>query len=58
METVELKVGDKVYAEDWCYGEIVRIDGDFADVEFEHGNGGGCLPFKLSDLRREEDERI
>lgn len=46
----KFQIGDKVYASDWCYGEIVRINGDFADVEFEHGNGGGCLQFKLDEL--------
>lgn len=29
-----MKVGDKVYAEDWCEGIIDEIDGDTAIVEF------------------------
>ena len=48
------KVGDKVYASDWCYGEIVAIKGDTADVEFTTESGGGCLAFELSDLQLEK----
>lgn len=29
-----MKVGDKVYAEDWCEGIIDEIDGDTATIEF------------------------
>lgn len=45
------KVGDWVYASDWCYGQIVEIDEDnLAHVEFDTGTGGGCMPFELSEL--------
>lgn len=47
---MDFKVGDKVYASDWCEGIIVDIDGEFAYVEFSMGNGGGCLPFGLNEL--------
>lgn len=53
MSDNNFRVGDMVYASDWCYGEIVRIDGDMALVEFDTGNGGGSLWFDLSDLRSE-----
>lgn len=46
------KVGDWVYASDWCYGQIVEIDGDnLAYVEFDTGTGGGCMSFELSELK-------
>lgn len=53
----KFQIGDKVYASDWFYGEIVRINGDFADVEFEYGNGGGCLQFRLDELKLEEETK-
>lgn len=49
------KVGDRVYSEeDFISGEIVEIDGDSALVEFTTSGGGGCLPFKLSELKHEK----
>lgn len=47
------RVGDLVYASDWCYGEIVEINQDerIAYVEFTTGNGGGCLPFGFDELK-------
>lgn len=54
MET--FKVGDLVYfEEDFISGEIVEIDGDSALVEFTTPVGGGCLPFKLSELKNEKE---
>lgn len=49
------KVGDWVYAgiDQWCYGQIVDIEGeqkDIAIVEYDTGNGGGSLSFGLEDL--------
>ena len=35
-----MKVGDKVYAGDWCEGIIDEIDGDTAIVEFTTFCGG------------------
>lgn len=52
MET--FKVSDSVYAEEWCYGRIVDIEEDLAYVQFETYRGGGCLPFKLSELKHEK----
>lgn len=53
MET--FKIGDRVYAEEnFIYGRIVQIDGDFAHVEFRTSGGGGRLPFKLSELKHEK----
>ena len=50
---MDFKVGDKVYASDWCYGEIIRIEDNIADVEFETAGGGGTTLFELSELRHE-----
>ena len=47
------KVGDYVYASDWCYEKIIRIEDNIADVEFEIAGGGGTLPFELGELRHE-----
>lgn len=53
MET--FKVGDRVYAEeDFIYGRIVEIEEDLAHVEFRTSGGGGCLPYKLSELAHEK----
>lgn len=50
------KIGDKVYASDWCYGTVVDID--FAQksvsVEFETSGGGGTACFAFEDVRLEE----
>lgn len=46
----KFNVGDWVYADDWCYGQIVDIFGDTAYILFETGTGGGCVSFKLGDL--------
>lgn len=55
MET--FKVGDRVYSEeDFISGEIVEIEGDSALVEFTTPGGGGCLPFKFSELKHEKVE--
>lgn len=48
-----MKVGDKVYAEDWCEGIIDEIDGDTAIVEFDTSCGGGRLSFLLKELLKE-----
>ena len=51
----DFHIGDMVYAGDWCYGEIVRIENGYADVEYDTGSGGGCLPFELSELTHAEE---
>lgn len=48
------KVGDRVYASDWCYGKIVDVEGNLAYVQFETQRGGGCMPFELSELEHEK----
>ena len=50
---MNFEVGDMVYASDWCYGEIIRIEDGIADVEFETAGGGGTLSFELSELKHE-----
>ncbi len=52
-----MKVGDKVYAEDWCEGIIDEIDGDVAVVEFTTFCGGGRLSFLLKDLQLIESDK-
>ena len=47
---MSFKVGDRVYAGDWCKGIIVDIRDDVADIEFETVVGVGCLPFGLDKL--------
>ena len=47
----KFRVGDWVYAEDWCFGQIVYIGDNFAYVEFHTGTGGGCMPFELDELK-------
>ena len=44
-----MKLGDRVYASDWCYGVIIGINDEGAVVEFEtsRGGGGGKLLFLL-----------
>jgi hypothetical protein len=47
---MDFKIGDKVYAGDWCEGTIIYIKDNVADVDFETAGGGGCLPFSLNEL--------
>ena len=56
----KFKVGDWVYASDWCYGQIVDIEesGECADVEFSTDGGGGCFAFPISDLTNAEPPKI
>lgn len=49
----DFQIGDKVYADDWCYGEIVRLEDDIAWVEFETAGGGGTAKFNIANLRKE-----
>lgn len=48
------KVGDWVYASDWCYGQIFKINDDIAVVEYETDHGGGNCSFLLSSLKKAE----
>lgn len=47
-------VGDWVYASDWCYGCITKIEDGFAVVEFDTDSGGGNCKFMLEDLKKAE----
>lgn len=47
---MDFKVGDYVYASDWCCGVITEIQGNTAYVEFETEGGGGCVPFGVDEL--------
>ena len=53
MET--FKIGDRVSVkDDFIDGEIVDIKENLAYVEFRTAGGGGCLPYKLSELVHEK----
>ena len=58
MEKVKFKVGDKVYADNWCHGEIVKIDGEIALIAVDTGIGGACMPFHLSGLSKRATPKI
>ena len=47
---MKFKIGDRVYAGDWCYGEIVRFEDDIAYIEFETCGGGGTVAFPIEEL--------
>ena len=51
----KVKIGDKVYASDWCYGTVVDIDAehDIVSVEFETSGGGGTASFSINDVQPE-----
>lgn len=55
---IDFKVGDWVYADDWCYGQIVSISGPFAVVEFTTDNGGGTMNFYISELTHAEPPKV
>lgn len=50
----KFEIGDYVFAEDWCYGRIVYIDENYAEVDFDTMRGGGSLTFLLNDLKHAE----
>ena len=54
----EFKVGDKVYADDSCYGTIVDINGCIVFVEFETERGGGTVGFNRRYVRRAKWVRL
>lgn len=47
---MKFNIGDKVYVDSLYEGIITDIDGDFAEVEFSTGNGGGCIMIKSDTL--------
>ena len=49
------RIGDKVYASDWCYGEIVRIENGIADIKFDTCSGGGTVSFPIEELVKKKD---
>lgn len=56
---MDFKIGDWVYAGDWCYGEIVSIDedNDIIFVEFDTGTGGGTWSFERDEVRFAEERK-
>lgn len=51
------EIGDYVYAEDWCYGKIVYLTEQYAEVDFNSTSGGGSLTFALEDLKHAEQKK-
>lgn len=49
------KVGDYVYASDWCLGEIVKMNRRGVWVEFDIGRGGGTCRFGYDEIRLADD---
>lgn len=47
---MSFKIGDMVYASDWCEGTIIEIENNVAYVEFSTDGGGGCMHFELDEL--------
>ena len=54
MKDCILKIGDYVYASDWCFGEIVGITHEGVWVEFDTGNGGGTAFFDYDEVELAE----
>lgn len=52
---MNFKLGDWVYAGDWCYGQIVAIDDDTVSVEFDTGTGGGTVTFEKDEVVLADD---
>lgn len=52
----DFQIGDYVYASDWCYGQIIDIDGNFITVEFDTGSGGGNCTFEAYEVRFSEED--
>lgn len=50
----KFNVGDWVYASDWCYGFITKIEEGFAVVEYDTFSGGGNCSFMIEDLKKAE----
>lgn len=50
MKANDYKVGDWVYAGDWCYGRIVYLNDEEVHVEYETAGGGGCAPFERDQI--------
>lgn len=48
---MDFNIGDKVYAGEFSEGVIVNIEHGVAYVEYSTGNGGGCLPFGMDELK-------
>lgn len=46
----KFNVGDWVYASDWCYGYITKIEDGFAVVEYDTGSGEGSCSFMFEDM--------
>lgn len=48
----EFNIGDWVYGDDWCYGQIMDIDNKGALVEYETAGGGGSFWFNFCELEK------
>jgi hypothetical protein len=48
----EINIGDYVYGNDWCYGQVIDIGNKDARVEFETPGGGGSFWFDFNELTK------
>ena len=53
------EVGDWVYAHDWCYGQVIRIEDGIALIQYYAGGtsiegGYHYCSFMIDDLRKAE----
>lgn len=55
---MNFKLGDWVYASDWCYGQIVAIEDNLVMVEFDTGTGGGTWTFEADEVVLADDRSI
>ena len=53
---MNFQIGDWVYASDWCYGQIVAIEGNLISVEFDTRTGGGTWTFEEDEVRLAEED--
>ena len=47
----DINIGDWVYGEDWCYGQVIDINDEGALVEYETP-GGGSMRFYFNELEK------
>lgn len=51
----EFELGDYVYGEDWCFGQIVKLEEDGVWVEFDTERGGGTCVFDYDQIKLADD---
>lgn len=51
----EFELGDYVYGEDWCFGQIVKLEEDGVWVEFFTGDDWATWVFDYDQVRYADD---